>query len=264
VALSQPIVELLGPYLPVHTKTVLLPFKDRIVYDGLLESYNLSFGPGIRRSLNDDYRQAKRNYGIITSLPLDPASVPAAAPTAARPSGRRKKLASGGEAAQEVLRVIVGLTDDFCRQHLDDEYRELCRLLAQKLARKRPSPLLKGEPAAWASGIVRTIGWANFLDDPSQTPHMKSADIDKSFGVGQSTGQARAKQIRDMLHIGRFEPGWTLPSRLDDNPLVWMVSVDGIPMDIRDCPRELREAAFAKGLIPYIPADRQVAAKRDD
>jgi hypothetical protein len=27
-------------------------------------------------------------------------------------------------------------------------------------------------------------------------------------------------------------------------------------MDIRRCPREAQEAAFEKGLIPYIPADR--------
>jgi hypothetical protein len=31
--------------------------------------------------------------------------------------------------------------------------------------------------------------------------------------------------------------------------------VDGMVVDIRRMPRELQEAAFAKGLIPYIPAD---------
>jgi hypothetical protein len=32
LALSQPFEELVGPYLPVLTQTVLLPFKDVIVY----------------------------------------------------------------------------------------------------------------------------------------------------------------------------------------------------------------------------------------
>jgi hypothetical protein len=32
-----------GPYLPVLTQTVLLPFKGMIVYDGLLNSYRISF-----------------------------------------------------------------------------------------------------------------------------------------------------------------------------------------------------------------------------
>lgn len=31
----------------------------------------------------------------------------------------------------------------------------------------------------------------------------------------------------------------------------------GLPMDIRNCPREAQVVAFEKGLIPYIPADRE-------
>ena len=46
LALSQPFEDLIGPYLPVLTQTVLLPFKNMIVYDGLMSSYNISFGPG--------------------------------------------------------------------------------------------------------------------------------------------------------------------------------------------------------------------------
>ena len=48
---------------------------------------------------------------------------------------------------------------------------------------------------------------------------------------------------------------WTLPSKMDENPMVWMLEVNGFLMDIRHAPRELQEAAFEKGLIPYIPAD---------
>ncbi len=36
-----------------------------------------------------------------------------------------------------------------------------------------------------------------------------------------------------------------------------MLSVNGLLMDIRQAPREAQEVAFRKGLIPYIPADRQ-------
>ena len=52
------------------TQTVLLPFKGRIVYDGLMSSYNISFGPGIRRNLNEDFKEAKARHGIVTSLPM--------------------------------------------------------------------------------------------------------------------------------------------------------------------------------------------------
>ncbi len=71
VALTEPLEDLVGPYLPVMTETVLMPFRDKIIYDGLLSSYNISFGGGIKRSLNDSYRQAKKRLGIVTSLPVE-------------------------------------------------------------------------------------------------------------------------------------------------------------------------------------------------
>jgi hypothetical protein len=144
----------------------------------------------------------------------------------------------------------------FCAEHLNDEYADLCCSLAQRLARKRPSPLVKGKPNSWACGIVRAIGHVNFLDDPSQQPHLKSSQIDEAFGVSESTAKSKSLAIRKMFNMGPLDPHWTLTSHLDDNPLVWMVQVNGFVVDIRHCPREAQEAAFAKGLIPYIPADR--------
>ena len=155
-----------------------------------------------------------------------------------------------------VLEVIVAMTDQFCRERLNEEYAVLCRRLAEKLARKRPSPLLSGKPNTWACGIVRTIGWVNFLDDSSRRPHLKLTAIDKAFGVAESTGQGKSKAIRTMLKIRQFDHRWTLPSRMDDSPLIWMLEVNGLIMDIRRCPREAQLVAFEKGLIPYIPADR--------
>jgi hypothetical protein len=37
----------------------------------------------------------------------------------------------------------------------------------------------------------------------------------------------------------------------------WMVEVNGLLLDLRDMPRDVQEIAFAKGMIPYIPADRK-------
>ena len=76
--------------------------------------------------------------------------------------------------------------------------------------------------------------------------------------------QGKSKLIRKLLKIRQFDPKWTLPSKLDDNPRVWMLSVNGFIMDIRDAPRELQVEAFQKGLIPYIPADRGNDAEEDE
>jgi hypothetical protein len=60
---------------------------------------------------------------------------------------------------------IWELLEPFGRECLNQEYLSLCARLLGVLARKRPSPLVNGTAAAWACGIVRTIGWVNFLDD---------------------------------------------------------------------------------------------------
>jgi hypothetical protein len=170
--------------------------------------------------------------------------------------GKRKAANKIPGEVAPALDLIVAMTDQFCRERLNDEYAVLCRHLAEKLARKRPSPLLGGKPQTWACGIIRTIGWVNFLDDSSSKPHMKLTAIDKEFGVGESTGQGKSKTIRTMLKIQQFDHRWTLPSRLDDIPMIWMKEVNGFILDIRRCTREIEEIAFQKGLIPYIPADQ--------
>src|SRR5438045_4896368 len=94
-----------------------------------------------------------------------------------------KRSPSGKAAAEAVLADIVRRTSAFCAEHLNEEYAELCRMLAANLADKRPSPLLRGKPEGWAAGIIYTVGWVNFLTDPAQTPHMKSADLFRLTGV---------------------------------------------------------------------------------
>ena len=154
---------------------------------------------------------------------------------------------------------VLGLADPL--EEVNEEYAELCRKLATALARKRPSPLLQGRLETWACGIVRTIGWVNYLDDRSRKRHMRLPFIDEAFGVAESTGQGKSKAIRTMFKIRNFDPRWTLPSKMDDNPMVWTLELNGFLMDIRHAPRELQEAAFTKGLIPYIPADRAGAGE---
>lgn len=69
LAVTETFEELVGPDLPLMVETVLLPYRGRISYDGLLGGFNVLLGPGIRRSLNDAYREAKGRRGIVTSLP---------------------------------------------------------------------------------------------------------------------------------------------------------------------------------------------------
>jgi Domain of unknown function (DUF6398) len=149
--------------------------------------------------------------------------------------------------------AIVALTDKVCQEHLNAEYAAMCRQLAASLARKRPSPLARGKLDGWACGITYTIGMVNFLFDKSQKPHLRADELCKLFGVSPSTGSAKSQVIRKMFDMMQLDPRWTLPSMMDKNPLVWMLSVNGFVMDIRYAPRGAQEEAFRKGLIPYIP-----------
>ncbi|MBD1909897.1 plasmid pRiA4b ORF-3 family protein [Leptolyngbya sp. FACHB-16] len=158
---------------------------------------------------------------------------------------------------EEKFNSIVALTDEFARQRLNDEYAQLFRKATAALCRKRPSPLESGQAKTWAGGIAHAIGMVNFLYDSSQNPHITSADLYKWFGIGASTGQGKSKLVRDTLKMQQFDPEWCLPSRIDDNPLVWMLSVNGLIMDIRRAPLGAQVEAYRKGLIPYIPGHKE-------
>ncbi len=148
---------------------------------------------------------------------------------------------------------LVSLTDEFCNERLNVEYQELCREVAILLCQDG-SPADRGKRASWASGIVYAVGWVNFLGDPSREPHVRSEEIAEWFGVSTATMHSKARTIREGLDLIPLDPRLTLPSRMGQNPLVWMLSVNGLVMDIRDAPREAQQVAFDEGLIPYIPA----------
>ncbi|OGG56113.1 MAG: hypothetical protein A3F84_28660 [Candidatus Handelsmanbacteria bacterium RIFCSPLOWO2_12_FULL_64_10] len=161
------------------------------------------------------------------------------------------------QAMLPVYDAVIQLTDAFCKEHLNDEYADLCRRLTAALARKRPSPLARGRLEVWACGIVYALGSVNFLFDRTQTPHMRGEDLCAEFGVSQSSGASKAKLIRDMFGMIQMDPHWCLPSQLERNPLVWMIQVNGLIVDARRVPREIQEEAYRLKLIPYIPADRK-------
>ena len=75
LGLVSPIEDVVMYPLPVYIHAVLLPFEGQITYDTLLEPYSITFGPGIRSSLNDAYRNTQEREGIVTTL--EPAEVPA-------------------------------------------------------------------------------------------------------------------------------------------------------------------------------------------
>jgi len=165
----------------------------------------------------------------------------------------RKTRESVPAKMRPIYEAIVSLTDGFCAQHLNEEYAQLCRKMAATLSRKRPSPLSQGRPETWACGIVYAIGRINFLFDKTQKPHMRGDELCSLMEVSQSTASAKSSKIFDALDIMQLDPEWWLPNRLESNPLLWMVEINGYLVDLRQAPREIQEQAYELGIIPYIP-----------
>ena len=53
---------------PVNISTTLLPFKDKIIYDGFIQSSGIFYGRNMTNTMNEDYKEAKRNKKILTKL----------------------------------------------------------------------------------------------------------------------------------------------------------------------------------------------------
>ena len=166
----------------------------------------------------------------------------------------KKRTEDSRNKAFDAMGQILELINAFCLNHLDEEYSDLCDDLTWA-AFDEDLPYEKGQPAGWASGIVHAIGYINFLQDPSQSPHMTSAQLAEGFGVSQQTMLAKSKIIRDKLDLMQMDPEWCLPSLIGDNPLVWMLEVDGFVIDARTAPLEFQQEAYRLGLIPYIPGE---------
>ena len=156
--------------------------------------------------------------------------------------------------AQEVLNI----TDCACHEHLDDEYAQIARLLVTRLARKRLSPLARGDVRIWAAGVLYAVGQINFLFDPTQTPHLTAKQLAERLGVVQTTMANKAGLINRTLDIGMFEPDLTREAMLVQHPMAWIVEVDGLLIDARTLPPELQDEARRRGLIPDV--DRRSAA----
>jgi Domain of unknown function (DUF6398) len=159
-------------------------------------------------------------------------------------------------ALRDRAQQIIDVTDAACREHLDEEYGVLSRRLVARLARRRPSPLVRGDVRIWAAGAIYAVGQVNFLFDRSQTPHLTAEQLAEALGVVKTTMASKAGMINRMLDIGISEPELTRVAMIEQHPMAWLVEVDGLILDARTLPAELQDEARRRGLIPDLDALR--------
>jgi hypothetical protein len=54
--------------LPMILEAVLIPFEEKIIYDGLFMPYPIRIGKNMRKNFNEQYNEIKKKYGITTSI----------------------------------------------------------------------------------------------------------------------------------------------------------------------------------------------------
>lgn len=153
-------------------------------------------------------------------------------------------------AIQELVAPFLALSDEICKKHLNEGYAEVSRKVLIKLARKRPSPLVRGRIESWVGASIYAVGQQNFLFDKANAPYMSASDLAGLLGLATSTLANKAKEVRDLIKMKAYDFEYALPDQVANHPMAWMVMFNGILMDARGLPEELQHIAHAKGLIP--------------
>lgn len=245
--------------LPFMIETTLLPFKHKIIYDSLIGTFQLSFGGGYRRSFKDAYNETKSTVGIIENMSMPPEQP---TPTKKKPKPTPPVVDTKGANVPKNMSArymeVAEIIEAFCDEKMNADFKELSLKALAKLCRKRPSPLASGKARTWAAGIVYAIGQLNFIFDRSQEIYMPASDIAGWFGLAKTTAGNKAAEVSRHLNLtSYYDSEFTLPCLIEKNPMTWYLTVNGFVVDMRTMPREAQVVAFNKGLIPYIPADRE-------
>ena len=140
-----------------------------------------------------------------------------------------KKTAADPKARiQERTAEILGLTGAFCREHLDEEYAALCERLVVKMSRKRAVPYLAGKTEIWAGAVVYALGQVNFLFDRSGKPHTTPGAIAEHFSTTTSSLGQKAKAVRDMFKMRRWDAEFSTEEMAARNPFASMLIIGGL------------------------------------
>ena len=112
---------------------------------------------------------------------------------------------------------IEPLISSFCFEHLDEDYRQLCLKMLEKLCRKRPSPLLCGKPNSWAAGIVYFLCAENNYFRGNDPGCLRAAQLAACFGLSASAAYNRAAKIRSLCRLKSFSQAHWFDWIADDN-----------------------------------------------
>jgi hypothetical protein len=141
---------------------------------------------------------------------------------------------------EEKGQKLAEMTAAFCREYLDEDYKQLCEKLIMKMSRKRVAPYLSGRIEIWAAAVVYALGSINFLFDKSFKPYATTDEICAFFGTSKSTTSQKAQVIRNLFKMGYYDGEFSTKHMKENNPFANLITVNGLIVDKRQLPPEIQ------------------------
>lgn len=145
-------------------------------------------------------------------------------------------------AIEDKRKYLIEATEMFCDEYLDEDYKQLCASLINKMARKRYVPFLSGRLEIWAAAVIHALGSINFLFDRNFEPYASAEDICDYFGTKRGTVSQKSKLIRDMFKMNYYDREFSTGYMMENNPFDKLFMVNGLIVDIESLPPEIRDA----------------------
>ena len=68
---------------------------------------------------------------------------------------------------------------------------------------------------------------------------------------------SKGRLIMNTLGIGPLDVEYSRQSIVAENPLAWLVSINGLLVDARGLSRDLQAECVQRGLIPFMPSETE-------
>lgn len=94
--------------------------------------------------------------------------------------------------------------EGFSKEYFNNKFENLTIEVLNELAKKDPSPILKGRNNGWSAGIVYSLMQTNSMNAGEVT----IKNVGEHFNISEGTIFKRAKEIRELLNIEKTNVKW--------------------------------------------------------
>jgi hypothetical protein len=155
---------------------------------------------------------------------------------------------------------VAEMINLFCNKNLNDEYYNLAIKLTTKLAKENPSNLIDCDIKTLAAAIINTITKTH----ESEMLQVSSKNLASWFQTTQTDIDKKTNSICKILNLQFIDQDQDQNTKSKvgdgydiDDRMMWLITINGFTIDIRNAAHDLQVDAYEHGLIPYIPTNNK-------